>query len=168
MLVTGHPVKVTCVHPGGIKTAVARNATVCDGEDAQAFAEFFDKYLALHSPEMATANDRRRCLRWPCAGGVRLGGQSPRRAVAAHGVGVSEGHGHRGSAVLPVGQQALTVSRGRRAPGMRRCSRMKVCRDRRGSRLRPSPRPGAFLVKPGGVDQRVEPGPGCRCGRRRA
>ena len=53
MLVAGHPVQVTCAHPGGIKTAVARNATVCDGEDAQSFAEFFDKYLALHSPEMA-------------------------------------------------------------------------------------------------------------------
>ena len=53
MLVAGHPVQVTCVHPGGIKTAVARNATVGDGEDAQTFAEFFDKYLALHSPEMA-------------------------------------------------------------------------------------------------------------------
>ena len=35
MLVAGYPVQVTCVHPGGIKTAVARNATVCDGEDAQ-------------------------------------------------------------------------------------------------------------------------------------
>ena len=34
MLVAKHPVKVTCVHPGGIKTAVARNATVADGEDA--------------------------------------------------------------------------------------------------------------------------------------
>lgn len=55
MLVAGHPVKVTCVHPGGIKTAVARNATVCDGEDAATFAEFFDRYLALHSPEMAAA-----------------------------------------------------------------------------------------------------------------
>jgi NADP-dependent 3-hydroxy acid dehydrogenase YdfG len=55
MLVAGHPVKVTCVHPGGIKTAVARNATVCEGEDAASFAQFFDKYLALHSPEMAAA-----------------------------------------------------------------------------------------------------------------
>src|SRR3954468_8906571 len=55
MLVAGHPVKVTCVHPGGIKTAIARNATVCDREDAQTFAEFFDRYLALHSPEMAAA-----------------------------------------------------------------------------------------------------------------
>ena len=55
MLVSGHPVTVTvtCVHPGGIKTAVARNATVCDGQDAQSVAAFFDKRLALHSPEMA-------------------------------------------------------------------------------------------------------------------
>ncbi len=27
MLVAGHPVRVTCVHPGGIKTNIARNAT---------------------------------------------------------------------------------------------------------------------------------------------
>jgi len=53
MLVANHPVKVTCVHPGGIKTAVARNATVADDQDAQSFAEFFDKHLALHTPEMA-------------------------------------------------------------------------------------------------------------------
>lgn len=55
MLVAKHPVKVTCVHPGGIKTAVARNATVADDQDAQSFAEFFDKRLALHTPEMAAA-----------------------------------------------------------------------------------------------------------------
>ena len=53
MLVAKHPVKVTCVHPGGIKTAVARNATVAAGEDAQTLAEFYDKYLLIHSPEMA-------------------------------------------------------------------------------------------------------------------
>jgi NADP-dependent 3-hydroxy acid dehydrogenase YdfG len=53
MLVAKHPVKVTCVHPGGIKTAVARNATVAEGQSAQTFAEFFDKHLALHTPEMA-------------------------------------------------------------------------------------------------------------------
>jgi short-subunit dehydrogenase len=53
MLVAKHPVKVTCVHPGGIKTAVARNATAADGQDAQAFAEFYDKHLLIHSPEMA-------------------------------------------------------------------------------------------------------------------
>jgi NADP-dependent 3-hydroxy acid dehydrogenase YdfG len=53
MLVGKHPVKVTCVHPGGVKTAVARNATVADGEDQQTFAEFFDKRLAHLSPETA-------------------------------------------------------------------------------------------------------------------
>ena len=55
MLVAKHPVKVTCVHPGGIKTAFVRNATVADGQDAQSFAEFFDTRLALHTPEMAAA-----------------------------------------------------------------------------------------------------------------
>jgi NADP-dependent 3-hydroxy acid dehydrogenase YdfG len=53
MLVAKHPVKVTCVHPGGIKTAVARNATVAEGQNAQSFAEFFDKHMAIHTPEMA-------------------------------------------------------------------------------------------------------------------
>ena len=53
MLVAKHPVKVTCVHPGGIKTGVARNATVANDQNAQTFAEFFDKRLAIHSPEMA-------------------------------------------------------------------------------------------------------------------
>jgi NADP-dependent 3-hydroxy acid dehydrogenase YdfG len=53
MLVAKYPVKVTCVHPGGIKTAVARNATVADGQNAQSFAEFFDKHMAIHTPEMA-------------------------------------------------------------------------------------------------------------------
>src|ERR1700742_3282671 len=41
MLLAGHPVEVTCVHPGGIKTAIARNAGIAAGHDAAAFAEFF-------------------------------------------------------------------------------------------------------------------------------
>ena len=40
------PVAVSCVHPGGIKTAIARNARVADGEDQAALAEFFDRKLA--------------------------------------------------------------------------------------------------------------------------
>lgn len=47
------PVRVTCVHPGGVKTAVARNAMVADSLDQAAFAAIFDRYFALHSPEMA-------------------------------------------------------------------------------------------------------------------
>jgi NADP-dependent 3-hydroxy acid dehydrogenase YdfG len=53
MLVNGHPVQVTCVHPGGIKTAIARNAGAVDGEDPAALAAFFDARLAKTSPESA-------------------------------------------------------------------------------------------------------------------
>jgi NAD(P)-dependent dehydrogenase (short-subunit alcohol dehydrogenase family) len=53
MIVNGHPVQVTCVHPGGIKTAIARNADAVAGKDARAFAEFFDSKLAKTSAESA-------------------------------------------------------------------------------------------------------------------
>ncbi|WP_141809009.1 SDR family NAD(P)-dependent oxidoreductase [Nocardia bhagyanarayanae] len=53
MLVGRHPVQVTCVHPGGIKTAVARNATYAEGIDGKSAASMFDKKLAMHTPEMA-------------------------------------------------------------------------------------------------------------------
>ncbi len=53
MLVNKHPVRVTCVHPGGIKTAIARNAGAVDGLDATALARTFDKNLAKMSPESA-------------------------------------------------------------------------------------------------------------------
>jgi short-subunit dehydrogenase len=53
MLAHKQPVRVTCVHPGGIKTAVARNATYAAGIDGARAAAFFDRKLALHSPEMA-------------------------------------------------------------------------------------------------------------------
>ncbi len=53
MLGRKHPVQVTCVHPGGIKTAVARNATYAEGLDAAKLSSFFDKQLAMHTPEMA-------------------------------------------------------------------------------------------------------------------
>lgn len=53
MLASDHNVSVTCVHPGGIKTAIARNATVSEGKDQANAAQFFDKYLARTSSESA-------------------------------------------------------------------------------------------------------------------
>jgi NADP-dependent 3-hydroxy acid dehydrogenase YdfG len=53
MLVAGHPVKVTCVHPGGIKTAIARNASAVEGLDQEELAKFFDKRLASTAPQKA-------------------------------------------------------------------------------------------------------------------
>ncbi|WP_232676388.1 SDR family oxidoreductase [Nocardioides sp. R-C-SC26] len=53
MLIAGHPVGVTAVHPGGIKTAIARNARVSAKEDQAATAKLFDKKLARMTPEKA-------------------------------------------------------------------------------------------------------------------
>ena len=52
MLMNGHPVGVTAVHPGGIKTAIARNARVSRQEDKEATAQLFEK-IARMSPERA-------------------------------------------------------------------------------------------------------------------
>ena len=46
MLAAGHPVDVTCVHPGGIKTAVARSAGAAEGLDSADFAAIFDSKFA--------------------------------------------------------------------------------------------------------------------------
>jgi NAD(P)-dependent dehydrogenase (short-subunit alcohol dehydrogenase family) len=53
MIAAGHPVNVTCVHPGGIKTAIARNAGAVAGHDQAALASFFDSKLAKTSADAA-------------------------------------------------------------------------------------------------------------------
>ncbi len=53
MLIAGHPVGVTVVHPGGVKTAIARNARVSAKEDKERTAKLFDEKLARMTPERA-------------------------------------------------------------------------------------------------------------------
>ena len=53
LLMAGHPVGVTVVHPGGIRTAIARNARVSWREDHDSLARMFDERLARMSPERA-------------------------------------------------------------------------------------------------------------------
>ncbi|MDT5094345.1 MAG: hypothetical protein QOH60_3708 [Mycobacterium sp.] len=53
MILAGHPVKVTTVHPGGIKTNIARNSTVVEGLDKDELVRTFDKKLASTSPQKA-------------------------------------------------------------------------------------------------------------------
>ena len=53
LLQQGAPVGVTCVHPGGIRTGIARNGRVTAGEDKDTLASFFDKKLAKMQPEKA-------------------------------------------------------------------------------------------------------------------
>lgn len=48
----GHPVQVTCVHPGGVKTNVVRNAGHVAGLDRDDLAESFDR-VARMSPDRA-------------------------------------------------------------------------------------------------------------------
>jgi NAD(P)-dependent dehydrogenase (short-subunit alcohol dehydrogenase family) len=53
MLAAGHPVTVTCVHPGGVKTGIARNGTVNTGDDPSGNSDFFDEKLARTSADRA-------------------------------------------------------------------------------------------------------------------
>jgi short-subunit dehydrogenase len=53
MITKKRPVAVTTVHPGGIKTAIARNATAAEGLDQATLAREFDKWLAITSAEKA-------------------------------------------------------------------------------------------------------------------
>ena len=53
MELANHPVKVTTVHPGGIKTAIARNMTTAEGLDKEKLASTFDKKLASTTPQKA-------------------------------------------------------------------------------------------------------------------
>jgi NAD(P)-dependent dehydrogenase (short-subunit alcohol dehydrogenase family) len=53
MLINKHPVQVSCVHPGGIKTAIARNARTTRSHDQASVAQFFDRKLAKTTAEKA-------------------------------------------------------------------------------------------------------------------
>ena len=87
MILAKHPVKVTTVHPGGIKTAIARNATVAEGLDQASMAQSFDK-VAMTSPEKAARIilDGRAPEPGPRAG--RPGRQGSRPGRADHRLGL--------------------------------------------------------------------------------
>jgi NAD(P)-dependent dehydrogenase (short-subunit alcohol dehydrogenase family) len=53
MLVNRHPVTVTCVHPGGIKTGIARHGRKTKGQDAAAIDRLFEDKLARMPAEKA-------------------------------------------------------------------------------------------------------------------
>jgi NADP-dependent 3-hydroxy acid dehydrogenase YdfG len=53
VLMAGHPVGVTAVHPGGIKTAIARNGRYSSREDAARSAAIFDEKMASMTAERA-------------------------------------------------------------------------------------------------------------------
>ncbi|MET0839803.1 MAG: SDR family NAD(P)-dependent oxidoreductase [Marmoricola sp.] len=53
MLINGHEVTVTCEHPGGSKTGIARNGRKTASQDAESIDSFFEKKLARMTAEKA-------------------------------------------------------------------------------------------------------------------
>jgi short-subunit dehydrogenase len=93
MVLAKRPVKVTCVHPGGIKTNIARNGGQAEGRDHEKLASSFDK-MARTSPEQAAniilkgvERNKARVLigadAWLLDTFVRVAGPGYQRAVTA-------------------------------------------------------------------------------------
>jgi NADP-dependent 3-hydroxy acid dehydrogenase YdfG len=53
MMAAGHPVQVTTVHPGGVKTSFARNADFADGLNKDELASQFEQQQAGTTPQRA-------------------------------------------------------------------------------------------------------------------
>jgi NADP-dependent 3-hydroxy acid dehydrogenase YdfG len=122
MVLAGHPVKVTAVHPGGIKTAIAQNAGAAVGLDASQIAAIFDKKLAITSPERAArvivagvGKNRARVLVGPDARTfdilVRLTGSGYQRVVTRAVALLLPGL-HQGRSVLPPETHSAHKQRG--------------------------------------------------------
>ncbi|OBH10454.1 SDR family oxidoreductase [Mycobacterium sp. E1747] len=87
-----HPVRVTTVHPGGVKTGFARNAIFAEGLDQDGLAELFEEQQAKTTPQRAAQvilagvrKDRARVLVGPDVKAmdlvVRLTGSQPERLL---------------------------------------------------------------------------------------
>src|SRR6201997_2169316 len=94
MVLADHPVGVTTVHPGGIKTNIVRNMSAVEGIDKEELVQTFDKRLAGTSPQKAARiildgvrKNKARVLVGPDAKVldimVRLTGSGYQRLVAA-------------------------------------------------------------------------------------
>jgi len=103
MIVAGHPVRVTTVHPGGIKTNIVRNMSAVEGVDKEELVQTFDKRLASTSPQKAARiildavrKNKARVLVGPDAKVldimVRLTGSRYQRLVAAVTTRAMPGH----------------------------------------------------------------------------
>jgi short-subunit dehydrogenase len=53
MALDGHPVSVTCVYPGGVRTPIMRNGMFAAGEDAAAITAMFETKIARMQPGRA-------------------------------------------------------------------------------------------------------------------
>jgi short-subunit dehydrogenase len=68
MLAAGHPVKITCIYPGGVRTAIMRNSTWAAGYDGAAIQRAFEQHVARTSVDDAA----RKILRGISAGKAKI------------------------------------------------------------------------------------------------
>jgi NAD(P)-dependent dehydrogenase (short-subunit alcohol dehydrogenase family) len=68
MILGGHPVKVICVHPGGIRTTIARTAGHAAGINGAELADSFERRIARTDPTVAA----RKILRGVQRGSARV------------------------------------------------------------------------------------------------
>jgi NAD(P)-dependent dehydrogenase (short-subunit alcohol dehydrogenase family) len=68
MVAAGHPVQVTCVYPGGVRTPIMRNCTSSAATDADAHRRLFERYVSRTEPERAATT----ILRGVAAGRPRV------------------------------------------------------------------------------------------------
>ena len=90
MRLAGHPVKVTCVHPGYIKTDIVRNMSIGQGVDTKALVGTFDK-IARTSPERVARTVLRRRRQEQGTGPARHRRQDVRPDRAADRLGLHAG-----------------------------------------------------------------------------
>ena len=95
MIVAGHPVKVTTVHPGGIKTGIAHNMETAEGLDKDALTKIFDKRLASTSAAEGRADHSERRPQEQGASARPATMPSPRLPRPRHWFGLSKA-GRRG------------------------------------------------------------------------
>ena len=89
MLAAGHPVRVTTVHPGAVKTGFARNATFAEGLDQDELANQFEAQQAGTSPQKAARIILEVVRKNKVAGPGRIGRQGNGPASAADGFELS-------------------------------------------------------------------------------
>ena len=120
MMLASHPVKVTTVHPGGIKTAIARNATVAEGLDQASLAECSTRWPGRHRSRPRRSFWRASPEPGPRAG--RAGRQGPRPVVRIDRFGLSSGSSDRSSDGADLSLNAQRV-RGQPVPRPPRADR---------------------------------------------
>ena len=107
MIVAGHPVKVTTVHPGGIKTGIARNMETAEGSGQGRVGEPVRQAVGQHVRRKGCTDHSRRRPQEQGPGAGRQRRQGPRPPRPRDRLGLSEAR--RRSEIADVAGLALVA-----------------------------------------------------------